>query len=186
VRTFVAIELPENLRKELARQQQVFRAVCRDARWTRPEGIHLTLKFLGENSEARAYEVTEALSALGDFEKFPVEATGFGFFPNARRPSVFWAGLDAPPALNALATRVEEAMERLGFAREQRPFNPHLTLARFKSARPQPELAALVEKQIDLRLGHFEVADFFLYESRLSPAGAEYRKVERFPARTLA
>ena len=72
-------------------------------------------------------------------------------------------------------------MEELGFAREHRAFNPHLTLARFKEPRPQPELAARVEEQAELSLGRFEVTEFFLYESKLSPHGATYRKVARFP-----
>ncbi len=186
MRAFVAIDLPEEIHAELARQQQAFRTVCRDARWTRADGIHLTLKFLGEISDAQAKLVTEALAGLGGFENFSVEVKGFGFFPDARRPRVFWAGLVAPPTLAALASRVEDAMAGLGFDREQRAFNPHLTLGRFKTARPQPELAALVEKQKNLTLGRFEVSEFFLYESKLSPAGAEYRKVARFPAPRLA
>jgi RNA 2',3'-cyclic 3'-phosphodiesterase len=182
MRSFIAIDLPEGILAALARQQQSFRPACRDARWTRPEGIHLTLKFLGEVSDAQLKAVTEALAGLGAFENFPVEVRGFGFFPDARRPRVFWAGVEAPEALVRLAARAEEAMEKLGFAREQRTFNPHLTLARFPSPRPQPELAALAERQKDLSLGRFEVSEFFLFESKLSPQGAAYRKVARFPA----
>ena len=158
------------------------RAVCRDARWTRPEGIHLTLKFLGEISEVQSKQVTQALETLGSFERFRVEIRGLGFFPDSRRPRVFWAGVEAPEALVALATRVEEEMEKLGFARERRVFNPHLTLARFQVPRPQPELAALAGKQKDLGFGGFEVSEFFLYESKLSPTGAEYRKLACFPS----
>ncbi len=73
-------------------------------------------------------------------------------------------------------------MERLGFAREARPFSPHLTLARFKLPRPQPSLQASIEAQGQTAMGRFEISDFFLFESRLSPHGAEYRKVARFPA----
>lgn len=185
MRAFVAIALPEEIHAELARRQQAIRAVCRDARWTRPEGIHLTLKFLGEISDTQAKLVTEALAAFGGFENFSVEVRGFGFFPDARRPRVFWAGLEAPPALASLASRVEDAMEGSGFDREQRAFNPHLTLARFKTPRPQPELAGLVEQRKDLSLGRFEVSEFFLFESKLSPAGAQYRPVARFPAPRL-
>jgi 2'-5' RNA ligase len=72
-------------------------------------------------------------------------------------------------------------MAGLGFAREDRPFTPHLTLARFKVPRPQPGLQTLVEQHRDATMGHFEVSEFFLFESRLSPHGAEYRKVVRFP-----
>jgi 2'-5' RNA ligase len=181
MRCFIAIDLPAEIHAELERQQLACRRACRDARWTRSEGIHLTLKFLGEISDAQVRSVKEALAGLGEFQKFPVEVRGFGFFPDARRPRVFWAGVEASEALAALAARVEQAMETLGFPREQRAFNPHLTLARFKVPRPQPELAALVEKLKDLSFGRFEASEFFLFESKLSPQGAQYRKVARFP-----
>jgi RNA 2',3'-cyclic 3'-phosphodiesterase len=182
VRCFVAVDLPQEIRSELARRQQAFRSACRDARWTRPEGIHLTLKFLGEISEAQLEAAVETLAAFGGLRRFTALIRGFGFFPDARRPRVFWAGVDPPEPLAALAARVEEAMEKAGFPREQRAFNPHLTLARFKTPRPQPELAALAEDQNDLSLGRFEVSEFFLFESKLRPQGAEYRKLARFPA----
>jgi 2'-5' RNA ligase len=178
MRAFIAIDLPENIRATLAQRQAAFRAACPEARWTRPEGIHLTLKFLGEISEKQTGQVNEALCALGPVEKFSIEVKGFGFFPDARRPRVFWAGLEAPPDLEELAKKVEAAMSKLGFPVEGRPLTPHLTLARFKIPRPQPALQALLEPPL---LGRFEVSDFYLFESKLAPQGAEYRKVLRFP-----
>jgi 2'-5' RNA ligase len=94
---------------------------------------------------------------------------------------VLWAGVEAPASLGQLAEQVEEAMRRIGFAREDRVFRPHLTLARFKVPQSQPALQALLTQQGEEELGNFEVSEFFLFESRLSPQGAEYRKVERFP-----
>jgi 2'-5' RNA ligase len=181
MRAFIAIELPESIRKALASEQARFRAVCPDARWTRPEGIHLTLKFLGQISNQQEGQVKDALSRMEPFEKFTVRAQGFGFFPGAKRPRVFWAGLDAPPALAQLVAQVENAVAPLGFPPEDRPFKPHLTLARFKVPRPQPKLEALLAVQNSLLLGSFDVSEFFLWESRLLPGGAEYHKVARFP-----
>jgi len=181
MRAFIAIDLPEALHAALAEAQQVFRSACRDARWTRPEGIHLTLKFLGEISDAQTKHVVEALAQIGPFEPFPVEVKGFGFFPQAHRPRVVWAGVVAPPALAELAARVEGRMEKIGFAREERPFAPHLTLARFQVPRPQPTLEAAVAGRASTSLGKFEASEFFLFESKLLPQGAEYRKVMRFP-----
>jgi len=181
MRSFIAIDLPEPIHQELARQQAAFRRLCPDARWTRTEGIHLTLKFLGQISEAQLGQVAEALKDTGHFAKFTVEIKGFGFFPDARRPRVFWAGVVAPPDLDRLAARVEDAMAALGFAREQRVYRPHLTLARFREPRPQPSLREAAEQHAELSLGKFEVTEFFLYESRLAPQGAEYRKLVRFP-----
>lgn len=181
MRAFIAIELPDELHDRLAREQTRFRAAAADARWTRPEGIHLTLKFLGEISEEQVAQVKEALEEIGSFEPFGVRAKGFGFFPDARRPRVFWAGLDAPPELAQLAARIESAMATLGFATENRAFSPHLTLARFKEPRPQPRLLALIADQGEMDLGEFEASEFYLWESKLSPQGAQYRKVARFP-----
>jgi RNA 2',3'-cyclic 3'-phosphodiesterase len=185
MRCFIAIDLPEKIHVELARRQAEFRAAIgrddADARWTRSEGIHLTLKFLGYVPEPEVEPVTESLASLGTFGKFSVEIKGFGFFPGARRPRVFWVGVEAPPALKALVSGVEAAMEKLGFAPEQRGFTPHLTLARFKTPRPQPVLEKLATERAGLSLGGFEVSEFFLFESKLSPHGAEYHKVARFP-----
>jgi len=181
MRAFIAIDLPESIRAALRRKQASFRSVCPDARWTQPEGIHLTLKFLGEISEAKVKEVSESLKSLSRFESFSIGLKGFGFFPDARRPRVFWTGVDAPASLSRIAEQVEEAMQRIGFAREERVFRPHLTLARFKVPQPQPALQALLTQQGEEELGNFEASEFFLFESRLSPQGAEYRKVERFP-----
>jgi RNA 2',3'-cyclic 3'-phosphodiesterase len=189
---FIAIDLPENIRESLARKVDDFRDALehpdqirsnRDSgiRWSRPQGIHLTLKFLGEITDAQVERITSALSSLEPFEKFSVEIKGFGFFPGAARPRVFWAGVEAPPALIHLAGRIEDKMEDLGFAREHRNYNPHLTLARFTNPRPQPTLRARTEEQKDLSLGQFEVSDYFLFESKLSPEGSKYRKVFRFP-----
>jgi len=181
MRAFVAIELPPFVQGELRRQQAAFRAVAPQARWTRPEGIHITLEFLGEIDDDQVEKVVAALAALGPLAGFEIEVSDFGFFPDASRPRVFWAGVHAPADLTNLAARVEGAMGNLGFAPEERAFTPHLTLARFKIPRPQPDLAALVEKQRHVSLGRFQVSGFFLFESRLSPQGAEYRKVARFP-----
>ncbi len=180
MRAFIAIELPEFIREALARAQARFRAVCPDARWARPEGIHLTLKFLGQISDEQVTRVNRALGQMARFEKFAVEAKGFGFFPDAKRPRVFWAGLDAPPELARLASEVERVMTQFDFAPEDRIFKPHLTNARIKVPRPQPKLQALLAQEGDPSLGTFEVSEFFLWESKLSPQGAEYRKVERF------
>ena len=188
MRSFVAVDLPERIKAAISEQQHDLRTAAgvtsrrnEDMKWTRPEGIHLTLKFLGEISATQVNQVTEALAGLGGFEPFAVQVKGFGFFPDVRRPRVFWVGVDAPPALGHLACRVETAMEGLGFAAERRTFSPHLTLARFSVSRPRPELVALLEHKSELILGHFEVSEFFLFESRLSSSGAHYQKLARFP-----
>jgi 2'-5' RNA ligase len=181
MRAFIAIDLPESIRAALRQKQALLRSVSPEARWTQPEGIHLTLKFLGEISDRQVREVCESLKELGRFEAFSIGLKGFGFFPDARRPRVFWVGVEAPAGLGRLVEQVEEAMRSLGFAREERAFRPHLTLARFRVPQAQPALQMLLSQQSEHELGNFEVSEFFLFESKLSPQGAEYRKVERFP-----
>jgi 2'-5' RNA ligase len=195
MRAFIAIDLPENIRAALSQKQTDFRAALgptnpdkpnrdSDIRWTRPAGIHLTLKFLGEITDTQLMQVTEALSGIQPFAGFPVDVKGFGFFPSAARPRILWAGVEAPPDLRRLAEEIEDAMEQLKFAREHRDFNPHLTLARIKVPRPRPALRALVEQKAEVVMGRFAASEFFLFESKLSPHGAEYRKVLCFPDRS--
>lgn len=192
MRAFIAIDLPETIRRTLGQKQADLRSSLAPAsqarpnqnseiRWSRPEGIHLTLKFLGEITESQVKQVTETLSAFEAFQHFAIEVKGFGFFPSASRPQVFWAGVVAPPALAQLARQIDEGIEKIGFAPELRNYNAHLTLARFRKPHPRPEFQSLVEAQSQMSMGRFEAREFFLFESILSPRGAEYRKVARFP-----
>ncbi len=185
MRTFIAVDLTDEIRAALAVEQSRLKAACAsnpDIRWTRPEGLHLTLKFLGEVEKPRVTSAIAALQGLGNFDSFTVEVKGFGFFPDARRPRVFWVGLQAPAALSELAARVEAAIEPLGFSREQRPFKPHLTLARFDRPQPPTALRKAIEGSSPNSFGCFEVREFLLFESRLQPGGAQYVKLARFRA----
>src|SRR5271157_3302265 len=109
MRAFIAIDLPETIRGTLRRKQALFRSVSPDARWTQPEGIHLTLKFLGEVPDHKVREVSESLKKLGPLELFAVRVKGFGFFPDSRRPRVFWVGIEESASLMRLAERVDKA-----------------------------------------------------------------------------
>lgn len=188
MRAFIAIELPARIQQELGRRQEDLRKQLsapgkdREISWTRPENIHLTLKFLGEISEKQLNHVAEQLNAIPPFEKFGVEVRGFGFFPNAKRPRVFWAGLVAPSALAELAAKIEAAAAKAGLAPEERSFQPHLTLARFRNPHPVPDLSNTLPLSGDTSMGQFDVAEFYLFESTLrSGAPAEYRKIRSFP-----
>lgn len=190
LRAFVAIDTPEEVRGELGYLQNLFRMALSQQygqngslRWTSADGLHLTLKFLGEVAEEQVQPVIDRLEEIQPFGKFEVAVKRFGFFPNPREPRVFWAGIDAPRALQELARSVDESLAKMGFEREKRPYTPHLTLARFKAPKPIPVVNAMIQLQQDREVGRFEVSEFFLFESRLSPsAPAEYRKIARFPA----
>lgn len=182
MRAFIAVDLPEELRAELGRWQEKLRKSAREARWVRPEGIHLTLKFLGEIPSAQVDQISNILSTLPRIAPFEIRFEGFGFFPHARRPRVLWVGIEPCPPLETLAVQVDKSLETVGFASEQRAFKPHLTLARFRVPRPQPEIEKAISTDGPTVLGPITVREFFLFESILRPQGAEYRKLARFPA----
>lgn len=185
MRVFAAIDIPDPIRHDLGRLQDEFRREAGDnahgVSWVRPGGIHLTLKFLGEISDARVASAIAALKVIQRFPPFTLEVHGCGFFPDARRPRVLWAGVSAPVALAELARQVDAVLTAQGFAPDDRTFRPHLTLARFRVATPQSGIA-LAAHEAEL-IGRFDVAEFYLFESVLTPGSpAEYRKVARFPA----
>lgn len=178
-RLFVAIELPTEIQQKLDIAEKHFKKFARDAKWVRVQGIHLTLKFLGYVDPAQIPVIEEALLQQCGAAPFSVEAKGCGFFPNARRPAVFWVGVHAEP-LAPLQQTIEEAMATLGFEKEKRPFSAHLTLARFRDPHGLIPLTREVEKYSEGSYGKFLVSDFVLFESILHPQGAEYHALRRF------
>ncbi|MDI7277312.1 MAG: RNA 2',3'-cyclic phosphodiesterase, partial [Anaerolineae bacterium] len=134
VRTFVAIELDVDLRTTLGELQGRLRRapLARLGRWVAPEGIHLTLKFLGNVPAGRVPELGEALRrACARIAPFEIAIAGLGCFPSYQRPRVLWVGVEEPTgSLERLYSAVERELERVGFRPEGRPFTPHLTLAR--------------------------------------------------------
>lgn len=190
MRTFVAIDIPNEVRAKIARYAEGMRGFAPDARWVKPETLHVTLKFIGELKDA---QVEEAKRVLAGFEAGPttISFRGTGFFPTAKAARVFWVGVEADGHLRELASKVDEAMGSMGVERERNEFRPHLTLARGGSGRPQrgPSdrqnrmFQGLQEKMANLpspEFGTMTAHEFFLFESKLSPAGARYFKIDRF------
>jgi 2'-5' RNA ligase len=174
---FVALNLPDEVRRALWAAAAPVRELDLSLKWVRPEGIHVTLKFLGEVSEQREPELRSALGrAAAGSHALPLAIDGFGAFPGFERPRVIWAGLEPDPALEALQHRVEREFQPLGFAPEQRPFRPHLTLGRAaRDARPKP-CKGLEETLTGLQ--HHEttvVAAVDLMQSVLQSGGAVYQ-----------
>jgi len=106
---------------------------------------------------------------------------GLGFFPDEKHPRVFWAGIEASPNLKTLSAAIDKATERLGIPREQRPFSPHLTLARFGSSGLPEKLRAAIQENAARELGSLRTSQFHLIESKLKPSGAEYTTLESLP-----
>jgi 2'-5' RNA ligase len=179
IRTFIAIELAPDLLRRIGHLQT---RICEDVpsglvRWVRPEGIHLTLKFLGEVPATQIEAIATGMqSASAPHAPFGLTVQGLGCFPDPRRPRVVWVGVEEPSgALARLQREVERAMTPLGFAPEKRRFSPHLTLGRVKGHKPD-ELGALGDyvTQAKVQVGEMEVAAVHLIKSELRPAGAVY------------
>lgn len=181
MRLFVALELSEAVRaavRELIGRLERARA---DLRWVRPEGMHLTLKFIGEVPEEKLEPIRAALGGATSPQPVTLDFRELGYFPSERRPRVLWVGVHASDNLPPLAAQIEAALEPLGIEREDRDYAPHLTLGRFKSPKRvdklQEEIAALPSTEF----GRIETDEFFLFQSKLSPTGAQYTKLQAFP-----
>ncbi|OFV84982.1 MAG: 2'-5' RNA ligase [Acidobacteria bacterium RIFCSPHIGHO2_01_FULL_67_28] len=181
MRLFVALELTEGVRAALRELVARLEPAGADLRWVRPQGMHLTLKFIGETPEAKLPLLREALARVRSPKPVEMEFHGLGYFPNERRPRVFWVGIEASDNLPALAAEVEAALEPLGIPRESRPFAPHLTLGRFKSANRLEGLQQEIARLPATQFGRVETSEFVLFQSRLSPHWAEYTRLESFP-----
>lgn len=181
MRLFVALDVPEGVRAALAELTGRLRETCRSARWARPEGVHITLKFIGEVSAERCDAIGQALGALPSFAPIEIRFAGLGFFPNARRPRVFWAGVEGGPRLAELASAIEMKLESLGIAPEKRAFHPHLTLARFESPQGTQALRDAVESLGTPQFGGDTFREFHLYQSVLKRSGAEYSRLVSYP-----
>jgi RNA 2',3'-cyclic 3'-phosphodiesterase len=180
VRLFVALEIPTTTRENLATLIASLRAITREPRWVRPDNLHVTLKFLGEVPEDQLAAVETALGRIRSDQAVTLEFRGLGFFPNEKKPRVFWAGIAASANLKTLAADIEGAMEKCGIAREKREFSPHLTLARLE--RPLPEaLRKAIAENAQREFGSLQTGEFHLVQSKLKPSGAEHTTLKTIP-----
>ena len=186
LRLFVACELPDEVLNALGQvQNDLQRAGAEQVRWVRPEGIHLTLKFLGDVDVPIAGDVTASLEAAIRPFAFKVTPSALGGF-GGRRLRVVWVGLDGQVhELSDLAQTVEQALVPLGFPAERRPFAPHLTLARVRdraSAAERQSLSELIRSYRLPPLPEFSLSRAALIQSLLGQGSARYRTISRFPS----
>jgi len=153
--------------------------VARDVAWVVPGNLHLTMKFLGEVAEGRIGAIVSALTgAVSDVNAFDANCAGLGAFPSLTRPRVIWAGVTAGTgAMVDLAGRVDAALAGLGFARDERPFSPHITLGRARQPGRNPTLAKALRGAAGCEFGRMRVAGASLMRSELSPRGARYTEL---------
>ena len=186
MRAFIAIEISEEARAALAALQEALRPVGADVGWTRPESLHLTLRFLGEIDERQAGAVAAAMrEGARAWPPLALRLSGTGAFPNARRPRILWAGLDGElERLAGLQAAIEARLVGLGFAREEKPFHPHLTLGRIKTERRTRELLAEAARH-PLPAPTWTGAEIVLMQSELLRTGARYSVVAHAPLRCV-
>jgi RNA 2',3'-cyclic 3'-phosphodiesterase len=197
IRAFIAVPLTPEAVEALIPPVDELRAACRadglEAAWSRPEGWHLTLKFLGPVASDRIDPLLERLPGCAvRCDPFAIRLTGFGAFPSAHRPRVLWIGLEpdeGAAALAALAQEIDEATVALGHPSEERPFSPHLTVARLNTGRRPPRSCPsltswLEERRVD-RLASMRVEQFALMRSDAQPGGAVYTPIAVFNLRSI-
>ena len=180
MRLFVALEIPITTRENLATLIASLRAITREPRWVRSDNLHVTLKFLGEVAENKLAAVETALGRIRSGQALTLEFRGLGFFPNEKKPRVFWAGIEASSNLKTLVADIEGAMEGCGIPREKREFSPHLTLARLEGPLPEAFGKAVAESA-QREFGSLRTGAFHLMQSKLKPSGAEYTRLKTFP-----
>lgn len=180
LRLFAAVEIPQRAKDEVERAIMPWRERLPKARWVRPENWHVTVKFMGRTYPRLVDRVHEACRAAASAVRpFRVGLEGVGVFPRPKTARVFWVGLEDEGGLSALAAALDRELER-EFPPEKRPFTAHLTIARLNP--PAPVEAAELERT-EVEASPFRVGELVLFRSHLSPRGARYEPLERFPLR---
>lgn len=183
MRCFVAVELADTLREPLVRLLRHELPATRDVRWCTPQQLHLTLKFLGEVGDNQLRQVSAAVSAAAEqVAPFSLKLGHLGCFPSARSPRVLWVGMEDPGGGCARwLAAAEKLFEPLGFARETRPFQPHVTLGRSRGPKGAELLRRVLAQPAGLPPREMTVREVVLFESRLDPRGARYLPQHRAP-----
>jgi RNA 2',3'-cyclic 3'-phosphodiesterase len=192
MRLFIALDIDEAIRERIARFVDGVRNFAPDARWVKPESLHVTLKFIGEQPETAVVNIRQELTTVTATTS-EIHFRGYGFFPTPKSARVFWVGMESGPELTALAAAIDDKMPALGIPEEERRFSPHLTLARAaggsgsprwrKGDGPNRAFQHLQEKLSALpapEFGSMTPREFFLYQSQLSPKGSKYTKLAKF------
>jgi RNA 2',3'-cyclic 3'-phosphodiesterase len=178
LRAFLGVSLPLDLCRKVAGFQQELQNSLPTVNWVRPESIHLTLKFLGNMTPPMVERLLAAIEPVRKHQApLTLQVQGLGVFPDVRHPRILWTGCTGDiPSLLTMVTQIEQALEPLGFSPEEKPYHPHLTLARIRhdSSKVGGRLrqSGLLEQSQDL--GVLPIERITLFRSDLSRSGAEY------------
>lgn len=174
IRTFIALELPDEIRAAIAEYMQPLRNLPGRVGWVKPDNIHLTLKFLGDTPGEKIDDISGALKEVArDIGSISAKISGSGVFPNERRPRVLWIGIEEQTsALQKLAVAIDNRMHAYGFKKEGRGFSPHLTIGRVREESVDKIVAAMRERPFAAR--EVEWNEITLMQSELRPGGSIY------------
>ncbi len=187
LRSFVSVHVPDAWLGGLAALRERLARRATGVRWVHPDGSHITLAFLGQIARSRVPAIVARLSeAARECPPCRVHAGGIGVFPHPGRATVLWLGvMDPSGGLIRLQQRVEQALSAEGYAPDERPFHPHVTLGRSRAPLPRNSVDALLAEALPLALsgaeGEWMVTEVRLMESRLTPEGPIYTVVETVP-----
>ena len=182
MRLFFAVDIPHDIRQAAGEAASAMSTPKGMVKWTRPDNIHLTLKFLGEApSDKLEAIITAARKVASAYKGMEVEVCGMGVFPDNRKPRIIWLGTKGETdRLGQLADELDEAMAQVEFEREKRPFSPHLTIGRVRDPKAGKMIGGALAKHQQTVFGSFHVEKFNLYESQLAPQGPIYTVVSQF------
>jgi 2'-5' RNA ligase len=180
LRLFTGLAIPPDINLRLDELVQRLKPLAR-IRWSPPSNFHITTKFIGAWPEDRLEELKGALAALKGSGVFRIAIRGLGFFPNARRPRIFWSGVDGGNALVQLAAAVDRACATLGVEVEKKAYSPHLTLARIDAPGGLGALYEALTRIASPDFGDFEATALHLYLSQPGRQGSVYTSLAEFP-----
>jgi 2'-5' RNA ligase len=184
MRLFVALDIPEAVRENLAGMRRDFPSIGSQLRWVPPQNFHVTLKFIGSVPDQKLQPIIEALRRIPPVDRVQLRIRGVGWLVNAKTAVMLFATVEDSKPLTALATVIDQQLEYLGFTPENRTFMPHLTLVRASRDTPassQTALRELAEQHRHYDFGSVTPEEFHLMESTTLPTGAIYSKVHSFP-----
>jgi RNA 2',3'-cyclic 3'-phosphodiesterase len=175
LRCFIAIEIPDAVKREIAEVADILKKYDADIKWVNVENLHVTLKFLGSTPEESVPEIRESLfKAVSSFQPFYIKIKGTGVFPNRKFPRVIWVGVENRETLPKLAADIDVSVSLLGYKKEEREFKPHLTLGRVRSRKGTASVVNELDNFRDQAFGSFIVDRIRLMRSELKPKGPEY------------
>ncbi len=175
IRTFICFEIPVSVKEQIVKLQNELKSFGRGVRWINPDGIHLTLKFLGDVPEENIDNIAEAVkSAVKGITPVTIKIANAGSFPNFKRPRVLWIGVEETTGqLGKIHDLIEHELEKLGYDKENRKFSPHLTLGRVKSSEGIEKISNELANT-EINFGEFTAAEIIIMKSDLKQSGAVY------------